>query len=190
MLKSHKLRSVHGFWGAFGKVRGIKRDFHAQNDVLWQCRRLSFKFKTRSTSLSIDSLSRRQIGHRSNRGGEEEGGGKGREAEGREKTTKHSPPNTVYRAQSLPTHFRTHASSTSSHGASSLRNLYVFFLLVSFLRNNHNSNRATQSFAQKIRIKNTYPSTPKRCPPQHHGHEMRVDVERLVVQREDGARGG
>jgi hypothetical protein len=32
---------------------------------LWRCRRLSFKFKTRSTGLSTDSLSRRQIGHRS-----------------------------------------------------------------------------------------------------------------------------
>jgi hypothetical protein len=65
MLKAHKLRSVHGFWMCFGKVRGIKRDFHALNDAMWRCRRSSFKFKTRSTGLSTDSLSRRQIGHRS-----------------------------------------------------------------------------------------------------------------------------
>ena len=64
-VKSTLETSEHAFWGAFGKVRGIKRDFHAQNDALWRCRRLSFKFKTRSTGLSTDSLSRRQIGHRS-----------------------------------------------------------------------------------------------------------------------------
>jgi hypothetical protein len=56
------------FLGIFGEVRGIKRDFHVLNDMLWRCCCLSSKFKARSTGLSTDILSRRQISHRSNVG--------------------------------------------------------------------------------------------------------------------------